>query len=471
MVLTLLLLAPLGAAIASSSGYQDWWLTGRGWGILFDSFTFSLFAGVVATVGGYAVGRAGIGWSALACVPLAIPSSLLGSAWIVALGRTGPLGDWVTVFDWPVAASAVGLRYLGVAAIIFATQRTGPGPAAQVFQVRRAWWWLHIKPLLVPATAALAVSSLLISTDHIMPSMFLIHTYGTQVLIQYNALQDLPGAAALAIPMLLPAVVAIALVVATLRPWTQPQASIPPHGSFGFALPVVLFAIGIPVCAIVWRMGSPVALTGAMSEMRPEIIRTSLLTAAGAPICAVIGWLLAESWLNAWRRGRWSLVPLILLNLSAPPSLLALGLIDLSDRGPLRFLRDGDSPLIAAYAVRFVPMVVLVMFMVGLRRPTLPDTVARLFHIPVGRRLWRIHWPTRRAELGAVLILCGLLIATELEASLLLVPAGTATVGVRLYTLIHTAPDAQVSASALAVLILLVPWVVCLGFMVRRRRA
>ena len=470
VLLTCLLLLPLGAAVASASGYQDWWLSGRGWSILFNSCVFSLVAGAVATVGGYVIGRSGVGLAALACVPLAIPSSLWGSAWIVALGRSGPLGDWFTVFDWPVASAVVGLRYVGIAAIIFATQRTGPGPAASIFTIRRAWWWLGIRPALAPAVAAWAATFLLVSVDHITPAMFLIHTYGTQVLIQYNALQDLPGAAALATPMLLPTLIAIAIITCSARPWEHTETNPPQRASHWPAVLLALVFLGIPLAATLWQIGSPATLFDAYSQMRPEVMRTTWLSILSAPLCVVFGWLLAESWLRARRQGRWPVEPLILVNLVAPPALLAMGMMSLFDRFPLRLIRDSDAPLIVAYMVRFVPVVMLVMFLVGLRRPTLPDTAARLFNVPILSRLRHIHWPNRRLEIFAVLILTGLLIATELEASLLLVPAGTATVGVRLYTLIHTAPDAQVSAAAIGVLILLIPWMLLLGFLARRRR-
>jgi iron(III) transport system permease protein len=469
--LTLLLLLPLGAAVAASSGYQRWWFEARGWQILADTAVFSAVAAWVGVVGGYLVGRAGVFWAVLACIPLAVPSSLLGSAWIVALGRNGPLGGWVSVYDWPVAAVAVGLRYLGIAALIFAMQRTGSGPAGKLYDVRHAWWWLGLRPALGPAAAAFAALFILCGADHILPSMFLVHTYGTQVLIQYNALQDLPGAAALATPMLLPAVAAVALVMFVVGPHRAAERAEPDKVSAWPAALTVALAVGVPVAAVVWGTGSWSALAQSFEQMWPETVRTGVLIAVSAPACTAVGGLLAGCWLHRHRQGRWSPVPLLLINLAAPPSMLALGLIDLSARWPVRLLRDGDGLLIASYAARFVPVLVLVLFIAGLRRPPLPVTAARLFGVSGWNRFSRIHWPARRGEFGAAVVLCGLLIATELEASLLLAPAGTSTVGVRLYTLIHTAPDRQVSAAAAGVLLMLLPWIALAGIMTWRRRA
>lgn len=469
--LTLALLLPLGAALSAALGAERGWDELRVWSLLLDTVVFAGFSALVGVIAGYVVGRSGVGWAALACVPLAAPSSLLASAWIVALGRTGPLGDWVTVFDKPVAAGAVGLRYVGIAALIFAAHQAGSGPAARLYPLRRAWWWLGIRPAIAPALAAFAVLFILCGADHIMPSMFLVHTYGTQVLIQYNALQDLPGTAALALPMLVPATVAVMVILWIVRPRRVTERNNPDKVSVWLGILVLLVAVGVPMSAIVWRTGSWSAFADSFVQMRPEAIRTFRLAASGALVCTLIGWALASCWLHRRKADRWSPAPLALLNLAAPPSMLGLGLIDLSSRWPLSLLRDTQGLMVAAYAVRFAPLAALLLFVAGLRRSELPGIAARLYGVSWWGRMKHIHWPVWRGSLAAAVILCALLIATELETSLLLVPAGGGTVGIRLYTLIHTAPDQQVSAAAVAILVLLSPLIVLAGWLARRGRA
>ena len=468
--LTLIVLAPLVAALATATDTAHTWLDPTVWRLLADTAGFAAMAACVGALAGYALGRAGLGWSIVGCVPMVMPSSLLGSAWIVALGRAGPLGHWLTIYDLPIAAAAVGLRYVGPAALIVAAQYRGAGPAAKVYALRHRWWWLGVKPAVGPFVAAFTLLFILCSADHIMPSLFLIHTYGTQVLIQYNALNDLPGAAALAAPMLLIGMLGAGLVWWVIRSENTTESHERENGLRWLASPVLLIAAGVPLAAIVWRVGSWGALWEAMNQLWPEALHTGRLALIAGVLCAGMGWVLARLWLSRHRRGRYSPVMLVMLNLVAPPSMLSIGLIDLFSRRPLVWLRDTDVPLIAGYMCRFLPIAVLLLFMAGLRQPALPFVAAKLYRVRRIKRVWHVYWPAWRGALGAVFILCGLLVATELEASLLLTPAGTSTVGVRLYTLIHTAPDAQVSAAALSVLLMLLPFVALGGWLLWRRR-
>jgi ABC-type Fe3+ transport system permease subunit len=467
-----LMLLGLLTAVAAASGYAQWWADPRGWSILVNSFVFAAMAAMVGTVGGYAIGRAGIGWALVACAALLIPSSLCGSAWIVALGRHGPLGAWISIYQWPVAAAVTGLRYLGVAALIVAVHLRGRDAAGKVFHVRHAWWWLGVRPALRPVTAAWLGLLLLISAESILPSMFLIPTYGTEILIQYNALLDLPGAAALATPMLATTIGLVAVAGVIGRPYPSSNKACrvanSPHVAV-MALAALAVGLGVPCAALAWQARSFAAVIDAMGQMRAEIGHTLILAGVGAVVCALSGWVMGECWLRAWRERKFSLVPLTMLNLIAPGSLLALGVIDLSQRWPLQWARDTDIGLLLAYVSRFVPLATLIVFAWGVSHPTLAAEAAKVLGVSRWRRLRHIVWPSRRRPLAMAAVVCALLIGTEVEMSVLLTTAGTTTVGVRLYTLIHTAPQAQVSAAALAVLLLFTPLLLSAGVIARTK--
>lgn len=475
-----LVLLPLAAALLLSGGYTQWWGSPRGWLILWDTWCFSGLVGLVAVAAGACVARAGWAWTVAACVPLVLPASLVGTSWIVAWGRNTPWGAQVNVFDWPIAAAVVGLRYAGLAGLILAAQRRPRGPAARVFVVRWAWWRLGVRPILRPVLLAWLVVVMWSAAEPILPSMFLIHTYATQLLIQTNALLDPAGAVALAVPMLLSGgVVAYALSPRRAR-WTWTSAvgsafSDTPDGTRSWGRGAVAFVVlavttGVPLVALIARVPSWGALVGAWRDAEPELKVTLFMAVTAAPCAAALGWAVAARWHRSIRRQEWTLAPWTLLIVLTPPTVLALGWTDLAGRWPLVGWRDTPGVLWLAYTARFAPVAAVVVLVAALRRSGTPDAAARVHGLGWWRRMQWVVWPARRRAVVTAAAVCALLVATELEMSLLLTPAGTNTVGVRLYTLIHTAPDAQVAAAALAILLTLIPPALLVGFVVLRRR-
>ncbi|MEM7627729.1 MAG: hypothetical protein AAF333_19210 [Planctomycetota bacterium] len=468
-----LVLLPLLVALLISGEYAQWWGAPRGWLILLDTLCFAGLSAAVAVAAGAVVARAGWAWVVGACTPLVLPASLVGSAWIVALGRNAPLGGWVTVYDGPIAAAVVGLRYAGLAGLILLSQRQAPGPAATVFAARRAWWWLGVRPMLRSMLLAWTVVLLWASAEPILPSMFLIHTYATQVLIQTNALLDPAGAVTLAVPMLLAGGAALTMLMPRRLRWTTTGAGPGEAWSRGGrangwvrrsgAGAVLLLTMGVPVVALVARLSDGAAFAAAWRDAWPELRHTLWLAGIAAPCCVLLGWLLGSCWRHGLAQRRWTLVPYSLLVLVIPPAVLALGWGELASRWPLVEWRDTSAVLGLAYVLRFAPIAAVVMLVTSLRRSDAPDAAARVHGVPWRRRVLRVTWPTHRRGVVNAAAVCLLFIVTELEMSLLLTPAGTNTIGVRLYTLIHTAPDAQVAATALAALLTFVPLIVVAG--------
>jgi ABC-type Fe3+ transport system permease subunit len=158
------------------------------------------------------------------------------------------------------------------------------------------------------------------------------------------------------------------------------------------------------------------------------------------------------------------------VNLAVPPSLVGLGTIALFQTGPLAALRDTRVPLVVGCAARFLPVAVLLLYALWRHESPQAALAARVHGVSAWRTAWRVTWPGRRASVAAAALLAAILIATDLEVSILLAPPGGATLGVRLYTLIHTAPDALVSALALGILLLTAPALCLLGLVAARRR-
>ena len=464
-------LASLGAEPAS--GYAWWWGTPRGWSILLRTFVFAGGAAVFGTVTGCFIAAAAARanrplaalFIAIACVPLLLPSSLLGTAWIMAAGRAGWLTQatgwpW-TVYHTPIAAAVIGLRYCGVAALMTMAQcrRQAEPDAAQLafdLPLRRRLLHLRLRPLTRPLLAAWLLLVVLCANDHILPGMFLVTTYGTQALIEQNALLNQAGAAALAIPpmLLMLGFSAVAIRLAWRRfPATDRLALASSRSAVGPALrvlPILCIAVGLPLVALAVRAGSWVAVREAWAACAPERWRTWMLAMVGGPLCAIVAAAPVAHWLTRRRHGETSTAPVLLVLLVAPASLLATGVIVLADRAPLRPFRDTDLPLMLGYLCRFTPIAGLLLAAAWSRVPSSALDAARAHGLGAWRTLRALVVPLHGPGFLAAAALSAMLIATDLELSLMLAPPGVTTLGVRLYSMIHTAPDALVSAAALA---------------------
>ena len=491
-----LLAAVVGSLAPQSKGaYLQWWATGRGPEALWRTVRLASVAAATAVAVAWIFaaaaarlpGRLAIVASLLTCLPLLVPSSLLGTAWIAALGRQGVLaralhawlGVRVNVYSFAAAAGALAMRYFGIATVILTHEwrrRLGAAAAERVFHIPRATSAIRLRlaPAVGPTAAAFLVVMLFSMNDHILPGMLLVSTYGTQVLIQYQTYLSSAGATALSAPM---ALVGIAMLAAALL-LARRRAADPGDARSGPALrrsaaatvcggltvaAVLVAALAAPVAALAWRAGSVEALWQAAVEAKQEARRTLELACLAGALTALLSAVLAGHWARCRREGRFTTVPVVLINLTVPASLPAIGLIELTRTGMLAGLDGTNWPLVLAYLARFIPVGTLLLYAVWRAEDDGDVLAARVYRMSRWAVIRHILWPKRRTAILAVLVLSALLAATELEASVLLAAPGASTLGVRLETMIHTAPAWMFSALALDVLLLTAPALVVLG--------
>lgn len=503
------MLLPLGAAVIGSLGwsgaggsYARWWGTLRGWETLWTTVRLGALAAVVAIVLAWALVAAAVRCSRrwafvvamLSCLPLLVPSSTLVTVWIILMSPQAMIGAALrnlgfTLYSTPAAAAILGMRYFGIAVAVLMSYRLRGPPARsaseRVFRIPRvtAALRLHLPPALRVTAAGGLVVMLFCMNDHIIPGMLLISTYGPQVMIQYSALLDPGGAAALTVPI---AAVGMGMMVLSLMVGRSafPRTEDPPDRMSPSDSPACRVIAGTAVMIILALvLGAPIAILGCQAESwsapvralwdaRAQLTETIYCVAVATPICVVVGGVLGSHWVRRRRAGRHTVVPLVLLNLTVPAALLGIGATELLLHSPLRAIRDSSIPLILAYVGRFAPLATLIFFAFWRNDSGCPsslgDLAARVHGVGGWRRALWLVWPRRRALLISVAAVCAMLIATELEMSVLLSAPGRATLGIRLYTLIHTAPDSTISALTLGMLALTAPGIVVLVVLLSR---
>jgi ABC-type Fe3+ transport system permease subunit len=226
---------------------------------------------------------------------------------------------------------------------------------------------------------------------------------------------------------------------------------------------LLALALAAPLAALAGQVPSPRALAGALAGAGGQAIQTLWVVLLAAPLAAAWGAVVAAQWVRRRQEGQPSAAPLVLLNLAVPASLLAFGIISLTQQGPLQGLDGTIWPIVLAQAVRFLPVAVLACYVSWRNESPLPSLAARVHGLGAWRVFLRITWPSRRPLIVLAAVLVALLSATEGEMALLLAAPGAATLAVRLSTLIHTAPDADSAALTLAILALAAPLMVVLA--------
>lgn len=222
----------------------------------------------------------------------------------------------------------------------------------------------------------------------------------------------------------------------------------------GIAIGVLLITVDSPQGRLaVWRVTWDTASR--------ELFFTFQLGFVFALVAGVVGGILGAALSVTRRPFAWRLLLLVPMILPAPVIAVGMQILLRLPPGslPLRLddalaaLSSTLVPLLAAWTLRFAPIVALLVESLLRRVPSELHEVARLEGAGPMRTAWHVAWPFAWPGLAAGMLACFALCLGEVGASVLLLPPGPTTLGVRLFTLMHFAPEGQVSALSLMVLL------------------
>ena len=428
-------------------------------------------------------GRATMAWALL--LPLAVPTYIVAYAYLDLLHPLGPVQGALRAllgYDSPRDFRLPDIRGLAGCIVLlgfvlypyvymttramFMTQAASLLEAARTLGAGRAALFTRVAlPLARPAIAVGAALALLETLNDIGASEFLgVQTLTVSVYTTWITRSDLPGAAQIALAMLLLVVVLIALerhgrrrqgYSSTLRPRPMQRQRL--RGGAAWlalalaALPVLVGFVA-PTAYLVaetWqRLGqgtgvSPMLWDSAWNTLRVAALATVATVAAGL----VLAWALRLA--QARRASRLAATALRVgsLGYAVPGTVLAIGLLV-----PLAWFDDGAnlalgwfgldprmllmgsvSALVLAYVLRFA-IIAAGGTEAGLARiPLSLDQAARGLGSAPGAVLRRVHLPLLRPALAAAALLVFVDAMKELPATLLLRPLNFETLATWLY--------------------------------------
>ena len=428
-------------------------------------------------------GRRLMSWALL--LPLAVPTYIVAYAYLDLLHPLGPVQGVVRAllgYDSPREFRLPDIRGLAgcivllglvlypyvyiTARAMFLTQAASLLEAARTLGTSPAALFRRVAmPLARPAIAVGAALALLETLNDIGASEFLgVQTLTVSVYTTWVTRSDLPGAAQIALSMLVLVVAVIALerygrrrqgYAATQRPRPlRPQrlrgaaawaalALVSLPVLLGFVAPMAYLAVeswqrlesggGIPPA--VWR--------ATWNTLRVAALATVLTLAAGL----VLAWALRLA--QAQRRSALAAAALRIgsLGYAVPGTVLAIGLLaplawfdtganalrQLAGLEPRMLLMGSASALVLAYALRFL-IIAAGGLEAGFKRiPGSLDQASRALGASPGATLRRVHLPLLRPSMAAAALLVFVDAMKELPVTLLLRPLNFETLATWLY--------------------------------------
>jgi len=417
------------------------------------------------------------GFRALLAVPLAVPAFVTSFGWVsLAPSVASPAGALLVVtlayyplVFLPVAAALDGLD----GALEEAAAALGLGTGARLRRV--------VLPQLRPAVlgGALLVSLHLLAEFGAL-QLLGVTTFTTAIYDQYESSFGGPAASALATVLL--ALCAI-LLAAEIRlrgnaryarvgsgARRTPTAAVPLEGgrrgaaslaSTGAATAVVVLALGVPLGSIVGWLVTSRSTAFPVAELATSAATSIGLGLGGALLTTGLALPLAVLAVRSRSRsGRW--MQAAVFGASALPGIVVgLALVSIALTA-VPALYQTLPLLLVAYAVLFLPRA-LVSVRAGLEQaPAVMDEVSASLGVSRLGHLARVVLPLTARSCGAGAALVFLGVSTELTATLLLAPLGTATLATEFWASSSQVAYGEAAPYAALLVLLSVPATVVL---------
>ena len=444
----------------------------------------TLIAGVLGTAAAWFVERTRVPgrrmWAVLAAVPLAIPPFISSFAWVSLSPALQTFGGALLV----VTSSYYPLVYLPVAAALRgmdpALEETARSLGLGPYACFRRTVLPQLRPALLGGMLLVALNTLV---EFGAFALLRFRTFTTEIYAEYRIGLDGPEPALLA--MVLVALCLLCLLAeAKVRGGARyarigqgARRSLTLHDLGWATLPVlagfVLLAVatlGMPIGMIVfWVTQHNSAATSAV-QISPELLAgatfSSLWLAAAAALVTLL--LALPLGLLAVRyQGR--LVTVLersaYLAQGVPGIVVALALVGLTVQS-LQPLYQSAMLLILAYAVLFLPLALVSVRAALMQAQRQHEEASRSLGQGWLATTWRVTLPLVGPGLGAAASMVFVSVVTELTATLLLAPTGTATLATEVWADTTTLAFAAAApyAALMTTLSLLASWLLVRRF-------
>ena len=321
-----------------------------------------------------------------------------------------------------------------------------------------------IIPLAAPVIVAGGGFLFLLSiTDYSVPSLFQLNVYALELFADFSATNVPARAFILAIPLMF--ITGIVLFLAQSRFRTLALSSftkgqvwrVQPKWERWFvylqrcSLILIALQVLIPLFSLIILTGSFQAFIEAVVTAKDEILFTLLVSGLSAFLCLPLAYSVAKRLFATGSKKRWWLV--VMLPLAVPAPLIGIGLIVLWNRPfPIEIYATGLMPVFVSLA-RFTPVAAILIFVQLRRVDTLLFDATKMLQTGKMKTWFQIYVPLLAPGFLTAALFVFALTMGELGATLIVAPAGKATLTMRIYNYLHYGSSEMVAGLCLLITI------------------
>jgi iron(III) transport system permease protein len=428
----------------------------------------------------------------LVLIPVLIPSYVMAGAWIHLLSPAGTINKILTTLFGPSAqltlntvagcAWCLGISFFPLIAVIVATGLSRlDGGLVDVARLSTGKWGVFYHSILPQVRPHLAASACLVMifvfAQYGVPSLLGVNTYPVEIFAQFSAFYDETAAVATALPLIALVVFLILLQQRIMRnrdyirisPSSDADNPIKINNSkpcaVGFLITLFIVTTILPFSSVLAHTQNLNKFLSTLSSFSDSILTTSLLALLAAVISTAVAFPIGYYLAHNNSRFAKLLDVLCWLPIAIPGTIIGLGFIRLSSLGPVLQNDSFGCLLLCAYIGMFSAFSIRI-FQAAHKRddPNVAEAAAidcRHWY----QRLLYVDMPIHAGTIAASAIVVFVLVLGELNATVLLIPPGRATLAVTIDNLLHYGANVQASILCLTEAALVV-LVVGAGFMV-----
>jgi iron(III) transport system permease protein len=413
----------------------------------------------------------------LVLVPLLIPSYVMAGAWIHLLSPTGFVNSMIvnvfgpsaklTVFSKVGCAWCLGISFFPVVALIVATGLSQIDSSLQdVARLSTNWWGVcrystipQIRPHLI---ASICLVLIFVFAQYGVPSLLGVNTYPVEIFAQFSAFYDDTGAVVTAIPLIVVVILLVLFQQQIMR--RHDYVRITPSSEnrypkmlkkfkyYAVIFIIILFVITtlLPFLSVFLYAQGFTKILSTLISFRNSIVTTSLLALSAAVISTVIAFPIGKYLACSSSRFTHVLDVICWLPIAIPGTIIGLGLISLAGKVPVSFRTDSFGMLLLCAYIGMFSAFSIRIFEAAYRRadPNVAE-IAAIDGLGCYQRFFYVDLPIHSRAFAASIIVVFVLAVGELNATVLLIPPGKATLGVSIDNLLHYGANATASALCL----------------------